>query len=206
MSFYSLFFFFFFTDYEEDEEDPTNFIVVDEFQGKFVPAVSRSSCYIRWCRIKVNLFRLIILRWLTSRGSMQSVSVPTVSSCSKMGWCVGCRWPSWLFVLIFHQSLPLSNWILPSLFPFFLNLAQIATKHKIYLFDILSLGGRAFKNGLSHILENKGILKVRGETRLSVLLSHTNVFLQQCLRWFWHRLFTTAESFPAAWTVSLEWN
>ncbi|TNN87302.1 piRNA biogenesis protein EXD1 [Liparis tanakae] len=37
---------------------------------------------------------------------------------------------------------------------------QIATKQKVYLFDILLLGARAFKNGLSMILENKRILKV----------------------------------------------
>ncbi|XP_019940344.2 piRNA biogenesis protein EXD1 isoform X1 [Paralichthys olivaceus] len=36
---------------------------------------------------------------------------------------------------------------------------QIATKNKVYLFDILLLGARAFKNGLSMILENKQILK-----------------------------------------------
>ncbi|TKS86500.1 piRNA biogenesis protein EXD1 [Collichthys lucidus] len=37
---------------------------------------------------------------------------------------------------------------------------QIATKNKVYLFDILVLGARAFKNGLSMILQNKHILKV----------------------------------------------
>eukprot|EP00064_Thunnus_orientalis_P001916 superscaffoldBa00000131_g1920 len=37
---------------------------------------------------------------------------------------------------------------------------QIATKNKVYLFDILLLGARAFKNGLSMILESKHILKV----------------------------------------------
>ncbi|KAF7670226.1 hypothetical protein LDENG_00043600 [Lucifuga dentata] len=37
---------------------------------------------------------------------------------------------------------------------------QIATKNKVYLFDILLLGARAFKNGLSMILENKNTLKV----------------------------------------------
>lgn len=34
---------FFFTDEEESEEDCMNFVVVDEFQGKFVPAVSKFS-------------------------------------------------------------------------------------------------------------------------------------------------------------------
>uniref|UniRef100_A0A8C3G3M6 3'-5' exonuclease domain-containing protein n=1 Tax=Cyclopterus lumpus TaxID=8103 RepID=A0A8C3G3M6_CYCLU len=42
---------------------------------------------------------------------------------------------------------------------------QIATKHKVYLFDILLLGARAFKNGLSMILENKRILKVIHDCR-----------------------------------------
>ncbi|XP_061552483.1 piRNA biogenesis protein EXD1 isoform X2 [Phycodurus eques] len=42
---------------------------------------------------------------------------------------------------------------------------QIATKNKVYLFDILSLGARAFKNGLTMILENKCILKVIHDCR-----------------------------------------
>ncbi|XP_070834662.1 piRNA biogenesis protein EXD1 [Chaetodon trifascialis] len=42
---------------------------------------------------------------------------------------------------------------------------QIATKTKVYLFDILLLGARAFKNGLSMILENKHILKVIHDCR-----------------------------------------
>ncbi|XP_070776042.1 piRNA biogenesis protein EXD1 [Enoplosus armatus] len=42
---------------------------------------------------------------------------------------------------------------------------QIATKNKVYLFDILLLGARAFKNGLSMILENKNILKVIHDCR-----------------------------------------
>ncbi|XP_077477325.1 piRNA biogenesis protein EXD1 [Stigmatopora argus] len=42
---------------------------------------------------------------------------------------------------------------------------QIATKNKIYLFDILLLGARAFKNGLSMILENRHILKVIHDCR-----------------------------------------
>ncbi|XP_034713435.1 piRNA biogenesis protein EXD1 isoform X2 [Etheostoma cragini] len=42
---------------------------------------------------------------------------------------------------------------------------QIATKRKVYLFDILILGARAFKNGLSMILENKHILKVIHDCR-----------------------------------------
>nr|XP_046269790.1 piRNA biogenesis protein EXD1 isoform X2 [Scatophagus argus] len=41
----------------------------------------------------------------------------------------------------------------------------IATKNKVYIFDILLLGARAFKNGLSMILENKQILKVIHDCR-----------------------------------------
>ncbi|KAF1374959.1 hypothetical protein PFLUV_G00234440 [Perca fluviatilis] len=42
---------------------------------------------------------------------------------------------------------------------------QVATKSKVYLFDILLLGARAFKNGLSMILESKRILKVIHDCR-----------------------------------------
>ncbi|XP_068608172.1 piRNA biogenesis protein EXD1 [Brachionichthys hirsutus] len=42
---------------------------------------------------------------------------------------------------------------------------QIATKNKVYLFDILLLGDRAFKNGLSMIFENKHILKIIHDCR-----------------------------------------
>ncbi|XP_041827084.1 piRNA biogenesis protein EXD1 [Melanotaenia boesemani] len=42
---------------------------------------------------------------------------------------------------------------------------QIATKTKVYLFDILLLGVRGFKNGLSMILESKNILKVIHDCR-----------------------------------------
>ncbi|XP_041711107.1 piRNA biogenesis protein EXD1 isoform X1 [Coregonus clupeaformis] len=42
---------------------------------------------------------------------------------------------------------------------------QIATKNTVYLFDILLLGARAFKNGLSMILENSHILKVTHDCR-----------------------------------------
>ncbi|KAM4542803.1 piRNA biogenesis protein EXD1 [Odontesthes bonariensis] len=42
---------------------------------------------------------------------------------------------------------------------------QIATKNKVYLFDVLLLGARAFKNGLSMILESKRILKVIHDCR-----------------------------------------
>uniref|UniRef100_A0AAY4BGD6 3'-5' exonuclease domain-containing protein n=1 Tax=Denticeps clupeoides TaxID=299321 RepID=A0AAY4BGD6_9TELE len=43
---------------------------------------------------------------------------------------------------------------------------QIATKNKVYLFDILLLGARAFKNGLSVILETSSILKVTHNCRI----------------------------------------
>ncbi|KAJ8399055.1 hypothetical protein AAFF_G00414340 [Aldrovandia affinis] len=42
---------------------------------------------------------------------------------------------------------------------------QIAFKTKVYLFDILLLGARAFKNGLSMILESSHILKVTHDCR-----------------------------------------
>ncbi|KAL0969146.1 hypothetical protein UPYG_G00223130 [Umbra pygmaea] len=42
---------------------------------------------------------------------------------------------------------------------------QIATKNKVYLFDILLLGARSFKNGLSMILESNHILKVTHDCR-----------------------------------------
>lgn len=63
------------------------------------------------------------------------------------------------FPSVSHQQLT----VLPKFFYYF-DFIQIATKDKIYLFDILLLGARAFKNGLSQILENKHILKVCDET------------------------------------------
>ncbi|KAJ8290436.1 hypothetical protein GJAV_G00012860 [Gymnothorax javanicus] len=42
---------------------------------------------------------------------------------------------------------------------------QIATKTRVYLFDILLLGARAFKNGLSMILESDRVLKVTHDCR-----------------------------------------
>ncbi|KAJ8288865.1 hypothetical protein COCON_G00015240 [Conger conger] len=42
---------------------------------------------------------------------------------------------------------------------------QIASKTRVYLFDILLLGARAFKNGLSMILESGHILKVTHDCR-----------------------------------------
>ncbi|XP_069008950.1 piRNA biogenesis protein EXD1 [Embiotoca jacksoni] len=64
-----------------------------------------------------------------------------------------------------------------------LSWLQIATKNKVYLFDVLLLGARAFKNGLSMILESKQILKVIHDCRAiaGCLIAHfgvklTNVF------------------------------
>ncbi|XP_069494468.1 piRNA biogenesis protein EXD1 [Ambystoma mexicanum] len=60
---------------------------------------------------------------------------------------------------------------------------QVATKSRVYLFDIFLLGVRAFTSGLQMVLEDKGILKVLHDCRwLSDCLSHqyettlTNVF------------------------------
>ncbi|XP_066464730.1 piRNA biogenesis protein EXD1 isoform X2 [Eleutherodactylus coqui] len=42
---------------------------------------------------------------------------------------------------------------------------QVATKFRVYIFDILLLGPRVFKNGLQMVLEDKGILKVVHDCR-----------------------------------------
>ncbi|KAM9777638.1 LOW QUALITY PROTEIN: piRNA biogenesis protein EXD1 [Neosynchiropus ocellatus] len=42
---------------------------------------------------------------------------------------------------------------------------QIATDDKVYIFDIISLGARAFKNGLGMIMENKKLLKIIHDCR-----------------------------------------
>lgn len=151
-----------------------NFVVVDEFQGKFVPAVSKFSHRKRWCTIKVDVFLLISPRWRTSRGSMRSVLEPMALICSKMGDCVGCRWPPKFSWFDFPSHFPSEAYKAASIL--FILFIQIATKHKIYLFDILLLGARAFKNGLSQILGNKHILKVSGGTWQGILPSHTNGF------------------------------
>ncbi|XP_013848620.1 piRNA biogenesis protein EXD1 isoform X2 [Sus scrofa] len=50
---------------------------------------------------------------------------------------------------------------------------QVATNSRVYLFDILLLGSRAFNNGLQMVLEDKRILKVIHDCRwLSDCLSH----------------------------------
>uniref|UniRef100_A0A8C0GSN0 Exonuclease 3'-5' domain containing 1 n=1 Tax=Chelonoidis abingdonii TaxID=106734 RepID=A0A8C0GSN0_CHEAB len=50
---------------------------------------------------------------------------------------------------------------------------QVATKSRVFLFDIFLLGPRVFKNGLQMVLEDKNILKVVHDCRLiSDCLSH----------------------------------
>ncbi|KAM4662022.1 piRNA biogenesis protein EXD1 [Discoglossus pictus] len=50
---------------------------------------------------------------------------------------------------------------------------QVATKNRVYLFDILVLGPKVFKNGLQMVLEDRGILKVIHDCRwLADFLSH----------------------------------
>ncbi|KAJ3613164.1 hypothetical protein NHX12_019416 [Muraenolepis orangiensis] len=57
---------------------------------------------------------------------------------------------------------------------------QIATKNKVYLFDILLLGAQAFKSGLTVILQSTSILKVVHDCRglASSLLSQFGVNLK----------------------------
>lgn len=59
-----------------------------------------------------------------------------------------CSQALWLLLCMTRKQLQLFSSI------------KIATKKKVYLFDILMLGSMAFRNGLSSILENKEILKV----------------------------------------------
>ncbi|XP_019407035.1 PREDICTED: piRNA biogenesis protein EXD1 isoform X2 [Crocodylus porosus] len=50
---------------------------------------------------------------------------------------------------------------------------QVATRSRVFLFDIFLLGPRAFKNGLQMVLEDKNILKVIHDCRwISDCLSH----------------------------------
>ncbi|KAM8921378.1 piRNA biogenesis protein EXD1 [Pelodytes ibericus] len=60
---------------------------------------------------------------------------------------------------------------------------QVASKNRVYLFDVLVLGPKVFKNGLQTVLEDKSILKVIHDCRwLGDFLTHqygvvlTNVF------------------------------
>ncbi|MGH0138122.1 UNVERIFIED_CONTAM: hypothetical protein FKN15_016503 [Acipenser sinensis] len=87
----------------DDEEENVDFVVIDQFQEKFVPAI-----------IHIQNQRVI------------GVGVDGVGISQHERVC-------WM---------------------------QISTKNQIYLFDILLLGARAFKNGLTRILEDSNILKV----------------------------------------------
>ncbi|OCT68790.1 piRNA biogenesis protein EXD1 isoform X1 [Xenopus laevis] len=54
-----------------------------------------------------------------------------------------------------------------------LSWLQFATRSRVYLFDVLVLGSKVFKNGLQMVLEDKGILKVIHDCRwLGDILSH----------------------------------
>ncbi|KAJ7344829.1 hypothetical protein JRQ81_000779 [Phrynocephalus forsythii] len=54
-----------------------------------------------------------------------------------------------------------------------LSWLQVATRSRVFLFDIFLLGARAFKNGLQMILEDQNVLKVIHDCRwLSDCLSH----------------------------------
>ncbi len=78
---------------------------------------------------------------------------------------------------------------------------QVGTKRVVYLFDVLLLGGQAFKNGLGMILENPHILKVRGlfRVRRSVAEELRSYWLFWLLRWC-----MTAAALPDAWEPSSE--
>lgn len=80
---------------------------------------------------------------------------------------------------------------------------QIATKCQVYLFDILQLGMRAFRNGLKLILENRSILKVIHDCRcMSDCLFHqygvslNNVFDTQVADVFLFYMVTTGGFLP----------
>lgn len=78
---------------------------------------------------------------------------------------------------------------------------QVGTKRVVYLFDILLLGGQAFKNGLCMILENPHILKVRGLFR--VCRSMAEEPRSYWLFWLL-RCCMTAAALPDAWEQSSE--
>ncbi|XP_058848162.1 piRNA biogenesis protein EXD1-like [Acipenser ruthenus] len=92
----------------DDEEENVDFVVIDQFQEKFGPAI-----------IHIQNQRVI------------GVGVDGVGFSQHERVC-------WM---------------------------QISTKNQIYLFDILLLGARAFKNGLTRILEDSNILKVIHDCR-----------------------------------------
>nr|XP_048709102.1 piRNA biogenesis protein EXD1 isoform X5 [Caretta caretta] len=101
---------------EEEEEENMEYIVIDQFQQKFGPAMLhiKKQCVFGVAAEGVNLCRHGRLCWL-----------------------------------------------------------QVATRSRVFLFDIFLLGPRVFKNGLQMVLEDKNILKVIHDCRLiSDCLSH----------------------------------
>ncbi|XP_030415367.1 piRNA biogenesis protein EXD1 isoform X3 [Gopherus evgoodei] len=100
----------------EEEEENMKYIVIDQFQQKFGPAM---------LHIK--------------KQSVLGVAAEGVNLCRHGRLC-------WL---------------------------QVATRSRVFLFDIFFLGPRVFKNGLQVVLEDKNILKVMHDCRLiSDCLSH----------------------------------
>ncbi|XP_050810780.1 piRNA biogenesis protein EXD1 isoform X2 [Gopherus flavomarginatus] len=101
---------------EEEEEENMKYIVIDQFQQKFGPAM---------LHIK--------------KQSVLGMAAEGVNLCRHGRLC-------WL---------------------------QVATRSRVFLFDIFLLGPRVFKNGLQVVLEDKNILKVMHDCRLiSDCLSH----------------------------------
>uniref|UniRef100_A0A452IF32 3'-5' exonuclease domain-containing protein n=1 Tax=Gopherus agassizii TaxID=38772 RepID=A0A452IF32_9SAUR len=100
----------------EEEEENMKYIIIDQFQQKFGPAM---------LHIK--------------KQSVLGVAAEGVNLCRHGRLC-------WL---------------------------QVATRSRVFLFDIFFLGPRVFKNGLQVVLEDKNILKVMHDCRLiSDCLSH----------------------------------
>ncbi|XP_039391862.1 piRNA biogenesis protein EXD1 isoform X8 [Mauremys reevesii] len=100
----------------EEEEENVEYIVIDQFQQKFGPAM---------LHIK--------------KQSVFGVAAEGVNLCRHGRLC-------WL---------------------------QVATRSRVFLFDIFLLGPRVFKNGLQMVLEDKNILKVIHDCRsISDCLSH----------------------------------
>ncbi|XP_043373429.1 piRNA biogenesis protein EXD1 isoform X3 [Dermochelys coriacea] len=101
---------------EDEEEENMEYIVIDQFQQKFGPAM---------LHIK--------------KQSVFGVAAEGVNLCRHGRLC-------WL---------------------------QVATRSRVFLFDIFLLGPRVFKNGLQMVLEDKNILKVIHDCRsISDCLSH----------------------------------
>ncbi|XP_048709100.2 piRNA biogenesis protein EXD1 isoform X3 [Caretta caretta] len=113
---------------EEEEEENMEYIVIDQFQQKFGPAMLhiKKQCVFGVAAEGVNLCRHGRLCWL-----------------------------------------------------------QVATRSRVFLFDIFLLGPRVFKNGLQMVLEDKNILKVADVLHFSSItggfLPHRISSLQECL-------------------------